>query len=271
MTLLNPAGGSAPGFVGGQEVTDPEAGPDRLMSAVRATLREEMTLFARQARQLPVWAGRLAEGYRPDVRRLGGLVRRYHAVAVAPFASQITAAVAADRAVRARAALDRGVEGLMTSYRPDGLEWSGGVLRVPCPVDADFHIDGRPMTLLPSFFATRTMAIADPRLPPVLAYPLSPGVSWIAASPRSAPAGSHLLGRFLGPGRCAVLAVLESPLSTGQLADALHLSPSAASRQAAVLREAGLISTVREGRCVRHALTSAGRELVERLRESGRS
>ncbi|MFD8596715.1 ArsR family transcriptional regulator [Kitasatospora sp. NPDC059646] len=198
---------------------------------------------------------------RPAPSAAGGgareLVRRYHEIAVAPFARQIAAAVAADRAVRARAALDRGVEGLMASYRPHGVRWCGGVLHVRCAVDADVHVRGRPLTLLPSFFGTRTAVLADPLLPPVLAYPLLPAASWLTAPP-AAPGGPPGLRRFLGPGRCAVLAALRSPLSTRQLADALHLSPSAASRRAAALREAGLLSTARDGRCVRHALRRAG-------------
>ncbi|WP_341865500.1 helix-turn-helix domain-containing protein [Kitasatospora cheerisanensis] len=60
------------------------------------------------------------------------------------------------------------------------------------------------------------------------------------------------------------MAALRSPLSTRQLADALHLSPSAASRRATTLREAGLIATTREGRCVRHTLTPLGRDLLDR-------
>ncbi|WP_416906034.1 ArsR/SmtB family transcription factor [Micromonospora echinospora] len=51
--------------------------------------------------------------------------------------------------------------------------------------------------------------------------------------------------------------------STGDLARKLGISPASASEHATVLRDAGLVSTTRQGREVRHRLTPLGRHLLD--------
>ncbi|MDE3722563.1 helix-turn-helix domain-containing protein [Nocardiopsis sp. N85] len=72
------------------------------------------------------------------------------------------------------------------------------------------------------------------------------------------------LGRLLGRTRAAVLGEVLSPSSTGELARTLHVSPTCVSEHTAVLREAGLITTTREGNRVRHTATGLGRSLLDR-------
>ncbi|MFD9949153.1 ArsR/SmtB family transcription factor [Nonomuraea sp. NPDC059022] len=52
-------------------------------------------------------------------------------------------------------------------------------------------------------------------------------------------------------------------MTTTQLAEALHLSAPTASRHAATLREAGLITTQRRGQSVLHTRTPLGTALLQ--------
>lgn len=71
------------------------------------------------------------------------------------------------------------------------------------------------------------------------------------------------LAALLGAGRAAALRSLRVPASTSGLARRLGISAPAASNHAALLRNAGLVSTTRDGKSVRHELTVVGRQLVE--------
>ena len=88
----------------------------------------------------------------------------------------------------------------------------------------------------------------------VIAFPAS-GASLVRDPPASTPAPSQIA--LLGPSRAAVLAWIAATtgVTTGQLASALRLSGGAASRHATVLREAGLITTIRVGMTVHHHAT----------------
>lgn len=71
------------------------------------------------------------------------------------------------------------------------------------------------------------------------------------------------LAALLGAGRAAVLRSLRSPASTSGLAVRLGISAPMASTHTALLRNAGLVTTARDGKSVRHELTVVGRQLVE--------
>jgi DNA-binding transcriptional ArsR family regulator len=89
----------------------------------------------------------------------------------------------------------------------------------------------------------------------VLVYPVSPGLGWLAPTePGTSDAVADLVGRT----RAAVLRATTTACATTELANRLGLSPAAASRQAAVLREAGLITTRRDGGSVVHQITGLG-------------
>lgn len=71
------------------------------------------------------------------------------------------------------------------------------------------------------------------------------------------------LAALLGAGRAAALRSLAVPASTSGLARRLGISAPTASTHAALLRNAGLVTTARDGKSVRHELTAVGRQLVE--------
>ncbi|WP_194915665.1 helix-turn-helix domain-containing protein [Catenulispora rubra] len=90
----------------------------------------------------------------------------------------------------------------------------------------------------------------------VLVYPT-------AELEESSVAPDDHLAALLGAGRAAVLRSLASPASTSGLARRLGISAPMASTHATLLRNAGLVSTARDGKSVRHELTAVGRQLVE--------
>lgn len=144
------------------------------------------------------------------------------------------------------------------------MRWRPPVLEADYPVDKEVHLRGRGLLLIPSYFCRRTpVALADASLPPTLVYPAR------IPEPRSAPltgpthARLEALARLLGHTRAAVLESLGRSCTTSELARRAGVSLSSASEHAAVLRNAGLISSSRQRNCVRHALTPMGVALLD--------
>ncbi|MFE5261293.1 helix-turn-helix domain-containing protein [Streptomyces coelicoflavus] len=242
-----------------------EEAVDRVQSTPRHRLVAELArLCARSRGPVPRSVRWVATGEPAAMRWLGGTLRRYHAVAVAPYLSVIRARAGQDRARRAEAALTGGAEALLAGYaelpgwrRPDGTR-----LATPYPEPRLLRLGGRPLTLVPAFFCVRTpLALVDESLPHVLVHPLGPEPGWLPRLRAGAdrPSVAHLIGAS----RAWMLESLEAPMTTTALAAALCLAPSTASRHAAVLREAGLVSTRREGNRVLHRRTALGSALLE--------
>ncbi|MDG9722904.1 MULTISPECIES: ArsR/SmtB family transcription factor [unclassified Streptomyces] len=249
----------------GPGTPDPDTGLDAVLSTPRRRLRRELARLYPD-RPMPPGARRLAEGGSEALHRLGTAVRAYHAVAVAPYKTIIDRAVGADLAKRADSALAAGAEGLLSSYQPELLSWRDGRLECGYPFDRGLELNGRPLTLIPSFFCSRQpVTLAAPELSPVLVYPvpLAPGCLTLPG-PGGAPGPGSVerLYRLLGPTRARVLELLDRPMSTSGIAAALHLSPANASRHATVLREAGLVGSVRDGHRVLHRRTRLGEALL---------
>ncbi|NYH45069.1 DNA-binding transcriptional ArsR family regulator [Micromonospora jinlongensis] len=264
---LNPPRGYFPDFLTPYDSVDGfEAGLDALRRTPTELLHRDLTVLAAE-NQLPSSAAALARGEVEVLHHLTESMEQYRSLAINPYWSRIQAAVAADRARRARALLDGGVEGLLTSLRP-AMRWEGGVLEVRhYPHNREMHLDGRGLLLVPSFFCASTpVALLDPALPPVLVYPvdrlggLAPA-DRIAATPSDAPRDS--LAALLGRTRAAVLQATDEGSTTGEVARQLNISPAAASQHATVLRNAGLLVSHRERNSVLHTLTPLGRAMLD--------
>ncbi|MEV0938040.1 hypothetical protein AB0J05_46065 [Streptomyces phaeochromogenes] len=102
-----------------------ESAVDTVLGTPRADLRGDLTTLAAspaRPRPLPAEARALAEGTLDALQRLGAALQGYHRRALAAFWPHIRAQVDADRAVRARAVLGGGTDGLLASLRPV-LHW----------------------------------------------------------------------------------------------------------------------------------------------------
>jgi DNA-binding transcriptional ArsR family regulator len=235
-----------------------DAGIEALLSTPRSRLRTEVGILAGQ-HPLPAWAGDLADGDRETVRRLADAIRGHFRSAVEPYWEQARAHIDADRARRARAFLDGGADGLLSSYLPM-MRWSPPVLEVDVQQDQDMHLNGRGLLLIPSFLSLSTPDfLHDNDLPQVLVYPVEHSLAVSAAT--LAPRMS--LAPLIGDTRTAVLESIGDGSNTTELARRVGVSAASISQHTSVLRDAGLIRTGRTGKAVLHTLTPLGAALLE--------
>lgn len=234
-----------------------EAGVDAVLSTPKQQMRHELAKLA-EHRELPSWVHALADGDRNALRLLEKSLNTYHDAVLAPHLGEIRASFDADRAVRARAVLDGGCDALLDSLRPT-LRWKAPVLEADFPREQDLYLDGRGLLLVPSPFCWRApVTLADPDLPPVVVYPA------LGRLPGGRFGEPGALAALIGGTRADLLEVLEGGAgsNTGELARAIGVSAATASEQTKVLREAGLVSSLRVGNTVLHAITPLGSALL---------
>lgn len=238
-------------------------GMGEALAAVRETPAERLhaelgRLALAEGRPLPGWIRALADGETRSLGRLAGILQSYHDAAVAPYWHRVRSRIEADRAARGRALLDGGTDRLLASL-PPMMRWRPPVLEADYPVDRDLHLGGRGLLLLPSYFCRRTpVTFHNPDLTPVLVYPVEHPV------PRLTPPvpADRSLGRLVGQTRSAILHGIGVGCTTSELARRVDVSPASASQHATVLRDAGLLSTLRQGNAVLHTLTPLGAALL---------
>ncbi|MER5930693.1 winged helix-turn-helix domain-containing protein [Streptomyces sp. NPDC002054] len=250
-----------------------DVGLDALRGIRAERLRRELTLVGGGGGAGQPISPRLrefADGGSSQLPRLLGELRGYHRAAVEPYWTHIQAQIEAERAARGRALLDGGADELLASL-PPMLRWRAPVLECDYPVDRDVRLRGRGLLLQPSFFCRRTaVTLHDPELPPVLVYPA-------AADLASAPAGVdsvgrpavaderrvRTLGKLVGHTRSVVLRAIGDGATTSELARRAGVSLASASQHACVMREAGLVTTLRRGNAVLHTVTPLGAALLK--------
>ncbi|MFC4113641.1 ArsR/SmtB family transcription factor [Nonomuraea zeae] len=260
LARLGPAAAYFPDFLtpAGQRSCVGE-GLEAVLSTPVARIRAEVGKLAALHRRPPSWFGDLADGRPGALDRLGRAVRRYHDAVLAPYERELAAAVGADLAGRTRELAAGGVERLLAGLHPSA-RWRSPVLSVDYAVDADLHLNGRGLLLIPTLFGVHNLiTLADRDQAPVLVYPVRREALW--ELPDGAQGRLDVLSDLLGPTRAAALNVVDEGLTTTALAGALGVSPSAASRHATALRKAGLIRTVRRGQRVLHSRTRLGEAL----------
>lgn len=235
------------------------------LAALRATpgerVRTELALLASGSPALPARVAAQLDDDPAELGRLAGALRAYHGAAVEPYWPHIRARAEADRVARGRALLDGGADELLATL-PPVIRWRAPVLEADYPVDRELVLDGRGLLLQPSFFCRGTPVVyRDPTLPPVLVYPLTHADAPTAAGHGDRGAGRSL-GRLVGRTRSTVLSAIEHGTTTSELARRAGVSLASASQHACVLREAGLVVTLRHGNAVLHTLTPLGAALL---------
>jgi DNA-binding transcriptional ArsR family regulator len=262
LSAIAPQGPYFPDFLTPLAAADGlEAGLEAIRRTPAERIRHELrTLDRTSPRSLPGWVSTLAGGSVVAIEAVATALDTFHETAVARHRSLIRASVDADLAHRTRAMLSGGVDGLFHSLRPLA-QWHPPVLEVRYAVDADLHLDGRGLRLVPSFFCHGSpVSLADPRLPPVLVYPIATEHRWpaVTATCRTQP-----LARLMGATRAGVLDAIAGGATTTELSRIVNTSAASISRHTAVLHDAGLIVSHRHGPTVLHSLTSLGVQLLE--------
>ncbi|WP_016908941.1 ArsR family transcriptional regulator [Streptomyces xiaopingdaonensis] len=194
-----------------------------------------------------------------DVARLRDavcdLLLGYWRTAVAPHWPRMRLLLETDMTHRARQLATGGLRLLFADMHPN-LRWRDGVLHIDGML-GDHRVDasGRGLLLLPSVFAHKPAPPAGPEVQPRLVYP-SRGVATLWEEPPVAEPAQ--LASLLGPPRARLLALLEEPLATTELARRLRVTPSAVSQHLRVLHGTGLVTRAREGRRVLYKRSSLG-------------
>ncbi|HEX6391325.1 MAG TPA: DUF5937 family protein, partial [Solirubrobacteraceae bacterium] len=197
---------------------------------------------------------------RRGLRALTALMREYWERALAPDWAAIRALAEADIARRSRHLAERGVRAVFDDLHHE-VSWHGDELRFVRRYDDSVELGGRGVLLVPAVFAwPRTFAMYDPPWQPTLLYPPR-GIGDLWAPSPGAGAGDGL-APLLGARRAAILAALDAPASTSELAQRMRLPVSSVSEHLGVLRGAGLVQPGRDGRHVRYARTDLGDRLV---------
>jgi DNA-binding transcriptional ArsR family regulator len=242
-----------------------EQGIEALRTVPLDRLRTEMEFFDRW-RKLPDAAWKMTRDGDPRRELAAAAAAAYEAL-VEPYWKRIRAHLEAEQAARGRILMHGGVEQLLATLQGPQVRWNPPVLELPARDDGDLHLRGRGIVLVPSmFFGPVPALLCDPdedaAAVPTLVFAAArdPGSCLHLWSGTRAPRSA--LNALVGRTRAAALTSVADGCTTTELARRVGVSLAAASQHATVLRDAGLITTRRQGSAVRHALTSLGAELL---------
>jgi DNA-binding transcriptional ArsR family regulator len=191
---------------------------------------------------------------------LADLLRAYWDRALAGHWPRVRALLEGDVLYRARRMADGGAERLFADVDPT-VRWADGVLRIDKRAQQTLDLSERGLLFVPSAFVWPAVrVVTDPHWQPTIIYPAR-GVGTLWEPDERAPA-PEALGALLGRVRAEVLAALDRPRSTTDLARALGVTPGGVSQHLRVLREAGLVHGHRVGRVVLYLRSASGESLL---------
>ena len=237
-------------------------GLDEGLDAIRSTPKTNLARDLRRlapSRPLPDGARQLADGRTDALAALTATMRTCYHQMITPYRRAIDAAVAYDRQIRINALATGGVEAMLASLSPM-MHWSGSELSIPTHRDQELDLDGRGLLLIPAYFCLLgPVTMLDPALPPVVVYPIDKQPDTLTGHSDPTP-----LDALIGPTRAAILeAIATRPDSTTTgIARHIGAGASSASEHAAVLRQAGLITSHRDRNRMLHLPTPLGLALL---------
>ncbi|MCW3844912.1 winged helix-turn-helix domain-containing protein [Micromonospora yasonensis] len=192
------------------------------------------------------------------LRRLAEEIGAYWRLAVAADWPRVRAVLDAEVFHRARRLAEGGAAGLLNDLH-ERVRWEGDALLINQRHCAAPDVpDGAGLVLVPSVFVWPSVLSITADDVSQLAYPAR-GVGALWECPTSAP---DALGAVLGRGRARLLAELDAPRSTTELARRTGLSPAGVSQHLTTLRAAGLVVTHRQGRSLLSSRTAVAEALL---------
>ncbi|MGH3522098.1 MAG: ArsR/SmtB family transcription factor, partial [Mycobacterium sp.] len=220
-------------------------------------VREELALFYSAPNSgLPLLSRYAIEGDRDAGRVILHGARTTFTAAMQPYWTDVRANHHSELAQHGRLLANRGVRAALTTVLP-GASWRGNCLRIDSPQDRTVRLGGRGLVITPTAFWTGPPLVGElPDQPVLLAYP-APAVLSIRVGTES-----DSLAAILGATRAAVLRLLFTEHTTGDVARQLGISAASASEHSAALRAARLISSRRDGKAVIHRATVLGLDLI---------
>ncbi|MFL6071954.1 MAG: DUF5937 family protein [Mycobacteriales bacterium] len=192
--------------------------------------------------------------------RLAGAVRAYWTAAIAPYWPRVLTLLEGDVLYRARRLAEGGAHRLFDDLDPH-LTWDTDTLYVTRRRQSGtLSLDGRGLLLVPSAFAwPRLYSKTAPPWQPTLRYPPR-GVATLWEHREADPPAA--LAAVLGRSRALLLAELDTPASTTDLARRTGMDTGGVSRHLTALRDARLVSAHRTGRYVLYARTRIAETLL---------
>lgn len=193
--------------------------------------------------------------------RLADELADCHEALIAPHWERMRAVLDADIAEQAVRLAEGGIQGMFSRLH-EHVAWSEGELVMShCQSGDTLTLAGRGLVLTPSVFAwPRVLVDRAPRDAGSIIYPaMGAGQLW---APAREP--TDALASVLGRTRAALIEALAEPLSTGELAARLNVTPGAVSQHLGALRTAGLVQTRRRGRTATHVRTELATGLTNR-------
>ncbi|MET7876939.1 ArsR family transcriptional regulator [Micromonospora profundi] len=190
-------------------------------------------------------------------------VQVWYDEAIAPDWPRMRALLDADVAYRAAQLAEGGAGRFFEQLHPS-LRWLGDRVVSDDPFERDFDLRGRGLALNPTVFTERRVLwnLLEDSLP-AGAYPVrAVGTLWEATP---SPPGDSL-ARVIGPGRAALLYLLDAAATTTGLARLSGMSAGNVSQHLAALHAAGLVHRVRQGRHVLYGNTEAAKVLLRASR-----
>ncbi|MFE7191139.1 DUF5937 family protein [Kitasatospora sp. NPDC057541] len=200
---------------------------------------------------------------RGDPRRglgeLAELVEGYWEIALAPHWPRMRSLLEGDVLHRAGLFAEHGADRLLGDLA-SSVAWDEDTLYVGHHhVRGSRHLGGRGLLLVPSVFVwPRVFSVISPNWQPTLRYPPR-GVATLWERRSAAP---RALAAVIGRSRARLLAELDAPASTTDLARRTGITAGGVSQQLTALRTAGLVDAHRSGRYVLYVRTEAAEVLV---------
>jgi DNA-binding transcriptional ArsR family regulator len=195
---------------------------------------------------------------RASVEGLADLLERFWRRALEPDWGRIQSLLEADLLYRSRRLTEGGVE-LLFSDLHSHVAWNEDRLEIEMNCAVHVALEGRGLLLVPTAFSCHkpSAMTAEPWQPTVV-YPAR-GVALLWESAEPAP---EALAKVLGRSRAMLLADLDAPRTTTDLASRLEMTPGGVSQHLTALRDSGLVSAQRNGRQVLYCRSPLADDLV---------
>lgn len=231
------------------------------LAAIRATPR---AIAHDQIRHALALTGPVADDVRAVLARrdvtawlADALERMWHAL-VAPDWPQLLAIAERDVLHRADRLVRGGWAAALDGLHPT-LRWQDGAVVTRAQPGETVRLDGRGVMFVPSVFLHPDLSTyMDPPWQPTIVYPARGSAALWEPEPTTPAA----LARLLGASRAELLLRLERPASTTQLVRTTGYALGAVGDHLRVLRDAGLVAGLRNGRSVIYRRTPIGDAVV---------
>jgi DNA-binding transcriptional ArsR family regulator len=225
-------------------------------------VHEELTRICAAGLPVTPLLRQLADQDQDTWQHLETTMRSAYGVLIGAAWPRLRAGFDADLAWRGQVQRAQGLRGMLAGLYP-GSRWRDSTLEIPVSKELDVRPDGAGLRLLPSAQWTGRPLVGPYPGGLLLVYPALTPLPYLAeTAPAPGADPDDPVAALLGRTRAAVLRLTLREPTTSQLAGALGIGLASASEHARALRRAGLVSTTRAGRVVRHSCTSLGHRLL---------